>query len=252
MAFLRYEDVLLQVNGESVLATNANVNLSAGSVPVRLVDGSIHRYAPEGGIRGEVNFQHYLTGALPSFLDVTGVNEDAVAGSFGGMTFSSAYLRSLSFSVNPYSPIIVSSSFDIYGPLGGSISANYDPELKKSECSHGIKSFLNGIGDQVNTTLSFNYSVTANRNPVYSIGNRLPDRVTKQEVEINMGVRGNSIGSQLELAGNAANLVCNIFDMNGTAPLQKFRCSGQIVEQSLEASANGYLNGNLSVTQAFR
>ena len=78
MAFLRYEDVLLQVNGESVLATNANVNLSAGSVPVRLVDGSIHRYAPEGGIRGEVNFQHYLTGALPSFLDVTGVNEDAV------------------------------------------------------------------------------------------------------------------------------------------------------------------------------
>ena len=189
---------------------------------------------------------------MPSFLNVTGVAEDAVAGSLGGMTFSKAYLTSSSFSVAPYSPILVNTTFDIYGPLGGSITSNYDAELKRSEYSHAMKSFVNGLGSQINTTLSFNYSVRANRNPVYLIGDTLPDRVAKQEVEINMGLRGNSIGNQLELAGNEANLVCNIFDINGTAPLQKFNCSGQVVEQSLQVSSQGYLNGNLSVTQAFR
>ncbi|MAH47583.1 hypothetical protein CMI37_17310 [Candidatus Pacearchaeota archaeon] len=252
MAFLRYEDVLLQVNGESMLATSASVGVGADTVPVRLIDGSLHRYAPQGGIRGQLSFQHYLTGALPSFLNVTGVTEDTVAGSLGGITFSNAYLTSSSFSVSPYSPVLVNSTFDIYGPLGGSITSNYDAELKRSEYSHGIRSFVNGLGGQINTTLSFNYSVKADRTPVYLIGDTLPDRVAKQEVEIHMALRGNSIGSQLETAGNEANLVCNIFDINGTAPLQKFNCSGQITNQTLEVSAQGYLNGNISVTQAFR
>ena len=71
MSFLKYEDVLVQVDGQSVFAQNASIDVSAPVEPVRLFNGTIHRYAPAQAPKGTLTFTHYLTGSLASFLNVS-------------------------------------------------------------------------------------------------------------------------------------------------------------------------------------
>jgi len=56
MAFLKYEDVLLKVAGESIFAQQASINVNTSLEPIRLIDGSIHRYAATNGARGTFKF----------------------------------------------------------------------------------------------------------------------------------------------------------------------------------------------------
>jgi len=255
MSFLKYEDVLIQVAGESVFANKASIKVSAPVEPVRLFDGSIHRYAPTEAARGTLSFSHYLTGSIASFLDVTGVSEASVAGSFGGLTFGKAYLTSLAFSVKPYSPILINSEFDIYGSFSSSVSSSYREDLFKpnQKYSHAIKSFVAGLPSNINHTLNFDYSMQANRNPVFLAGETIPTRVTKEDTNINMSVVGNNIGTNINPGGAEANLTCSIYDINdSTSALQHFYCSGRITQQELNVNQEGYLNGNISVTQAYQ
>ena len=253
MSFLKYEDVLIQVAGESIFANQAAIKVSAPVEPVRLFDGSIHRYAPMEAAKGTLSFNHYLTGSLASFLDVTGVSEAAVAGSFGGLTFSKAYLTSLNFSVKPYAPILVSSSFDIYGSFSNSVSSSYREDLANcTKYSHAIKSFVGGVPSNMNHTLSFDYSMEAARNAVFLAGETTPTRVTKENININMSIAGDNIGTNINPGGTEANLTCSIYDVNDSTPLQHFYCSGRITQQELNVRQEGYLNGNISVTQAYQ
>jgi hypothetical protein len=255
MSFLKYEDVLIQVAGESIFANQASVKVSAPVEPVRLFDGSIHRYAPMEAARGTLSFSHYLTGSIASFLDVTGVSEASVAGTFGGLAFSKAYLTSMDFSVKPYSPILVNNSFDLYGSFTSSVSSSYREDLSKpnQKYSHGIKSFVAGLPSNINHTLSFDYSMQANRNPVFLAGETTPTRVTKENTNINMSIIGNNIGTNINPGGAEANLKCSIYDVNdSTSALQHFYCSGRITNQELNVTQEGYLNGDISVTQAYQ
>ena len=213
----------------------------------------MHRYAPTEAPRGSLTFNHYLTGSIASFLDVTGVSEASVAGSFGGLTFSNAYLTSLNFSVRPYAPILVENTFDIYGSFSNSVSASNDQELNKVKYSHGIKSFVAGLPTNINHTLSFDYAMQATRNPVFLAGETVPTRVTKENVDINMSIGGDNIGTNINAGGSEANLKCSIFDINdSSSAMQHFYCSGRITQQELTVNSEGYLNGNISVTQAYQ
>ena len=242
MSFLKYEDVLIKIAGESIFAQSASINVSAAVSPVRLVDGTVHRYAPANGAKGTLNFSHYLTGSLASFLDVTGVAETAVAGSFGA----------LSFDVQPYAPILVESSFDFFGSFSNNISSSYDAELAKTKYSHAIKSFVAGTPSNMNHTATFNYSMKANRGPVFLAGETVPTRVTKEQTDISMSIRGDNIGTNINYGGAEANLKCSIYDINNASPLQHFYCSGRITEQQLNVSPQGYLGGSISVIQAYQ
>jgi|TARA_B100000902_G_C27278579_1_gene900313 hypothetical protein len=250
MAFLKYEDVLLKVAGESIFAQQASINVSTSLEPVRLIDGSIHRYAASNGARGTLSFSHYLTGSIASFLDVTGVAETSTNGSFGGLTFDNAYLKSMQFQVQPYAPILVESSFDFYGSFSNSISASHDVELAKDKYSHAIKSFVAGTPSNMNHTLSFSYAVNAARTPVYLAGETVPTRVTKEATNIQMTVQGDNIGTNINHGGAEANLRCSIFDINDSTALQNFHCSGRISQQELNVDQQGYLVGQISVIEA--
>ena len=253
MSFLKYEDVLVQVDGQSVFAQNASIDVNAPVEPVRLFNGTIHRYAPAQAPKGTLTFNHYLTGSLASFLNVTGISESSVAGTFGGLTFSDAYLTSLSFSVRPYEPINVQSSFDIYGSFSNSVSSSNDTELNKVKYSHAAKSFVGGLPTNINHTVSFNYSMEAVRSPVFLAGETTPTRVTKENIDINMSIAGDNIGSNINAGGSDASLTCSIYDINdSSSALQNFHCSGRIITQELNVGSQGYLNGNISVTQAYQ
>ena len=257
MAFLKYEDVVVEIGSESIFADTASINVNASVAESRNIYGEIERYAPTNGLRGGLSFEYYMTGGIPEYLNMTGIpDSETNAGTFAGLDFSNAYARSYNLNVEPYSPVKIDASLDFYSALTTSITADTTNPTSlsywKNRYAHGIRSFVLGAPSNINNTLSVSYSVNATRNPVYLAGETDPTRVTKQAVEVNMTLRGDNIGEFLLVSGRHAAITCHMLDMNTNTTLDKLRCSGQITQQQLSVSSQNYLNGVISVRQVFQ
>ena len=257
MAFLKYEDVVITLGNEKIFADTAGINVDASVAESKNIYGEIERYAPTNGLRGELSFEYYMTGAIPSYLNMTGIPDTKTRnGAFGGLAFTDAYARSYSLGVQPYSPVKINSSIDFYSALTSNLSSSSsdptDLSYWKNQYAHGIRSYVLGAPSNINNTLSVDYSVSAVRRPVYLAGETSPTRVTKEAIEINMSLRGDNIGEFLLVSGRHAEITCHMLDMNTNTVLDKLKCSGQITRQELSVSPQSYLNGVISVRQDFQ
>ena len=238
------------------MAESAELGVEASLQPITNVTGSVIRYAPSSPVKGTLSFSHYCTGAFHDFLNpLTAIEHtgEPLDGSLAGMTFSSGYIKSLSFSVSPFTPILFQSQMDIYGELN-SIDDNGDSDnLLRNErnVSHGLRTYLAGTDLKINKKVSFDYSASCSRNPVVTVGNELPSRVTKEDVRINLSIAGEDVGDAIGITGNYAALNINVFDTYGDSPLAVFGCTGQVFNQNLAVSEGGYIDGTISVSQEY-
>ena len=83
--FINYRDIDLKINSQEFYASQVSIGASASIEPVILSDGSLLNYSPTNALVGDFNCEFYLTDSLPSFLNVTGTNEDAVSINFAGV-----------------------------------------------------------------------------------------------------------------------------------------------------------------------
>ena len=113
-----------------------------------LSDGSLLRYAPDNTVIGSLSTEFYLTDSFPSYLNTTSTNEDSVKCNFAGIEITKCYLKSLSFKVANFEPVLLSAEFDWYGTIN---STNSTTNLRafsskrNSQCnntSHSHYTFL--------------------------------------------------------------------------------------------------------------
>lgn len=260
--FIKYENALLKIANQTILANQATIGVEASLQPITNVTGSIIRYAPTAPIRGTLSFTHYCTGSFHDFLNpITAIEHtgEPLNGSLGGVQFASGYVRSLSFDVQPFQPIVFQSEIDIYGELT-QLSDDGDEDLDRKNLpvipedtliGHGLRSYLAGDDIGINKKVSFSYSASADRNPVVTIPNELPYRVTKENVMISMSVEGEDFGDILKVTGNQAGVEIQVYDVYGDSAITQFGCTGQIYKNNLSATAGGYIQGGLSLSQEF-
>ena len=260
--FIKYEKALLEIEGKSIFAENASLGVEAAVAPVENITGSVIRYAPTAPLKGTLEFTHYLTGAIHPFLNPLTTVEwtgEPLRGSLGGIEFSSGYIKGLSFSVNPFEPIAVRSSLDIYGELSAEVSGKSDSAMRGTreqprQIGHGARTYAAGTNIGVNNQLGFSYSVTTERHPVVPIGSGLPIRVTKENVTINMNVDGEDLGDVLTTTGYEATLDIYIHDVYGDAgatAIGRFGCTGQAFSQNVSVGTNGYMKGSIGISQIY-
>lgn len=257
--FIKYEKALLKIADTNIFAESAELSVQASLTPVTNITGSVIRYAPNGPVQGTLTFSHYCTGSFHDFLDPTSAVEhtgEPLAGSLAGFSFSSGYMKSLSFSVAPYAPILFKSSMDIYGELqlNDSEDLEYADNTLRNQTGigHGLRSYLAGTDLKINQKVSFNYSASCTRTPVVTVGNELPYRVAKRDVRINMDVAGEDIGDAVSITGNYAGSEIQVLDAYGNnTPIATFGCTGQIYSQNLSVSEGGYIDGTISLSQEF-
>jgi len=260
--FIKYEKALLEIEGKSIFAEEATLGVEASVTPVENITGSVIRYAPTAPLRGTLEFTHYLTGALHEFLNPLTAVEwtgEPLQGSLGGIDFKSGYIKGLSFSVQPFEVIAVRSSMDIYGELSVAVSGKSDAAMRGTKetpraVGHGARTYGAGTDIGIDSHLGFNYSVTTDRNPVVPIGSGLPIRVTKKNTRISMSVRGEDLGKVLTTSGYEAALDIYIHDVYGGAgatAIGRFGCTGQAFSQNISVSANGYMAGEIAISQDY-
>jgi hypothetical protein len=258
--FVKYENSSVKINNTGILASECSLSVAANLQTERLHDGSLLkendgtvRYAATGPVKGELNLSYYLTTGFLSCFDVDQANETAVTGSLAGVELQGCYLKSTRFSVQPFTPIRMDVSFDVYGPIEAADPSNDTMivDLSESGVMNGAGSFISGAGvdGEIDDVVGFEYSATINRTPVIKIGSSTPTRVTVDNVEKSISVNGEKFGSNLQLEGNTANLTITVKDFYSSNTIQNFNCSGEITNQGLSVGAGGYLQGNISVKQ---
>jgi len=260
--FIKYEKALLEIEGHSICAEEAQLGVEAPLEPIENITGSVLRYAPQGPVRGTLSFSHYLTGALPDFLNPLTTVEwtgEPLEGSLGGIDFKSGYIKELSFSVQPFQPIQVRSALEIYGELSVSVSGKSDASMRgtastPTKIGHGARTYAAGTDIGIDEKLGFSYSVSCNRNPVVTLGSGLPVRVTKENVQIGMEVQGEDLGKVLTNTGYEATLDIYIHDVYaaaGATAIGRFGCTGQAFSQNVSVSNNGTMVGEISIAQKY-
>jgi hypothetical protein len=256
--FIKYEKALLEIEGQSILAESAELGVEASLTPVENITGSVMNYVAGGPVKGSLSFSHYLTAPLDDFLNpLTNVERtgEPLRGNLGGVEFTSGYIRSLSFSVAPFQPILIRSEMDIYGDLEIKESGKSDMSLRgKTGLAHGARTYLGGDDMGVNEKLNFSYSVSCARNPVVLIGEELPSRVTKENVSINMTIGGEDMGRVVSTTGYAAVADIYVYDVYGNVndgPIGRFGCTGRAYSQNISVTDGTYMAGEISISQDY-
>lgn len=256
--FIKYENLDFRIDNNIFYSNSVTISLQSNISPVLLSDGSLLRYAPENTVIGSLNTEFYLTTSFPSFLNLMSTNETSVSCVFAGVQIDQCYLKSLSFNVKNFEPVLISAEFDWYGKIN---SANSTNSLKPfyagrnnqlTDISHSHHTFLMDV-DKVfgfDEIFSFNYSEKVDLLPFFANGEIVPFRVAKTNKIKSMSVDGNYFkrNNIAQIEGQSVNCDLNLKNYNNTL-LKTFNIFGKIESRSLNISSEGILQSTLSMMQ---
>lgn len=252
--FLSYQNVDFRFGNQNYYANKVSLSAQASVDAILLSDGTLLNYAPDGAVIGSLSTEFYLTGALPSFLNITGVDESAVTASFAGVSITGLYPKSVSFAVEPFQPILISADFDWYGNVS---VQNFDEQrdsvlstkLVPDYIANGFKSYMTTSNiEGAGYIVSFNYNMSCERPAYFHVDEKLPFRVAKLNKKAELSIKSNTLGELLTTSGKFANTTITIKDTYSTT-LDTFRVSGVLTNQNYELSEGQYLLASADISQ---
>ena len=256
--FIKYENIDFRIENDVYYSNSVSISLQSNISPILLSDGSLLRYAPENTVIGSLNTEFYLTDSFPNYLNLMSSSETPVACIFAGVQIDQCYLKSLSFNVKNFEPVLISADFDWYGKINSTNSttslktfyAGRNPQL--TNVSHSHHTFLMDV-DKVfgfDEIFSFNYSEKVDLLPFFANDEIVPFRVAKTNKMKSMSVDGNYFKRNdiAQIEGQSVN--CDLFLKNYNNTLLKtFNLFGKIESRSLNISNDGILQSTLSMMQ---
>jgi hypothetical protein len=256
--FIKYENLDFRINNDVYYSDSVSISLQSNISPVILSDGSLLRYAPDNTVIGSLSSKFFLTGTVPSYLFPIGDSETPINCSFGGISIENCYLKSMSFSVSDFSPVVMDVNFDWYGKINSTNSTVNIKEFTNSRNSpltnlaHANHSYIMDTSkvfgfDEI---FKYTYSEQCDRIPFFEVGNIIPFRVAKTNRLKNVSVEGN-VAKENDIAPiEGKDTYCELYLKNYTnSLLNMFNISGKIQSRSIDVSSDGIVQSNLAITQ---
>jgi len=252
--YINYTNLDFQLEQNQFYAEKVSLSISASTSPVLLSDGSLLRYAPDGAVVGSLSTDFYLTGSFPNYLNISEINENPIAGSFANVTINNIYPKSISFSVEPFQPILISAEFDWYGNISIQNLTEQSQTDRKNKAipqyiASAYKSYidindLDGVGNINN----FSYSAKCDRPSFFHINQKNPFRVAAINKETTLSLSSNSLGDMIDIQGKSVSTNIYLKDFYGES-LQSFGITGVLNRQSYEVSNGKYLMTSADIMQ---
>jgi hypothetical protein len=256
--FINYRNIDFKLDGGNFYAKQINLSAQASVEPVLLSDGTLLNYAPQSAIIGSLNCEFYLTGALPSFLRITGSDESAITANFAGVAITGVYPKSISFSVESFQPITISAQFDWYGNVQ---VEDFSEQLRQRALkpipeyiASAYKSYLDtdnifgDNGDKFGNLISFSCDFNCDRLPFYHVDELIPFRVAKSNKRCEIKLSSNNLGQLISVDGKSVSTQLYIKDFYGTL-LDSFPVSGVLTNQNYNVSEGQYMLTDATVEQ---
>lgn len=252
--FISYQNLDFKIGDQLFYATQVAISAQASVSPVLVNDGTLLNYAPDSAVVGSLSCEFYLTGSIPSFLNITGSSEAATTVTFANVTIAKVYPKSLSFSVEPFKPLLISAEFDWYGAMliqniTPQTSAQQAAKLAPDYVANGYKSYLDASNvEGVGNIVSFAYSSSADRPAYFKIEEKTPFRVCKLNKKASIKLSSDNLGDLLDTDGKDASAFLYLKDLYGQS-LASFYVTGRIVNQEYSVQEGQYLIGSIDIIQ---
>jgi hypothetical protein len=178
--------------------------------------------------------QTVCIGSVKAYLKNGENFHDGFSGSIGPLTFADAYMTGFSFNARPFSPIMASAKFDVYGHISGQperdgfckgdinfhnngiLGMDDNPDIYDNPIPHGGQSSFFSITDiGITEALEFSYSLSIQRRANHEIGDLYPKTVTRGTSDIKMTLKGEGLGEALSFKGNEASVGITLFNISG-------------------------------------
>ena len=249
MSFIKYNNVKLDLNGQSIYANDVSLSFSSNLTPVYLSDDrSAFTFKGSQDSASSISVSYYLTGADPLKNHISDDPTTGIGGNFCGLTFESGYLSSYAINVNQFSKIEVNADIDIYGDLAGEFVKQQRTEtglrfLDSSDCTIGHT----GISPEDNLK-SFSYKYSSSFASKYVAGKIKPVEIRALQKKVSAEISHYHTGSNIPYSGEEAsvNLVLNDKDGN---EIDNYLLHGKVTSKSMSTSAGGLIESQSSVTQ---
>jgi len=280
MAYISYKDVPLYFGGvnTSTLPTTTNnsgvfceqvqLNYTPNISPVRLLGKAPTRdnFNLAGPPNSSLSFSCYVsTGQFDPTAFTGDVGDTGATFRLGdnesGISGSGAFLTSFSYTLAPYSPVLVQCDFAIYNPMtisnpGGRIAKETDPvidDLDFADYGHGAYSTFGGSAlSDISVFETIQYQFNVNRLPVYEIGQFNPTVVELVTAEQNISIRGDNIQALVPLTGsNPGNLSMTV--KNSTEDeIFSTNINGRITSENISIAGGDLARGSLTITELLK
>jgi len=270
---------LLAANSVSInFETQLEPRKYLGKSPIR------NDYAPTGPSQAKINISWFpLIGenTFSTQLSQTGVL--ALTGDFvtghqirvGNFLFKDCYLNSYSIQITPYQPVSFTADFNSFNvdSIEGTefIGLANAPRLLTTAGTGAYFDAMHALAVGVTGNLeplpkskkSIQISTSCSRSAVYTVGNKLPERVILNSVERTVTVEGENVGSIIDFngSGDGKNIefkfspfryvvTGNNFDpkLNHNRQLHII-VTGKISAQSLSVQPGNTLNGSVTIRE---
>lgn len=252
--FISYQNLDFKLGNQLFYATQVSISAQASVSPVLVNDGTLLNYAPDSAVVGSLSCDFYLTGSIPSFLNITGSSEAATSATFANVSISKLYPKSLSFSVEPFQPLLISAEFDWYGSmLIQNITAQTrEQQLAKTApnyVANGYKSYLDASNvEGVGNILSFSYSSSCDRPSYFKVDEKVPFRVCKLNKKASIKLASDNLGDLIDIEGTSASAFLYLKDLYGES-LASFYVTGRVINQEYSVQEGQYLIGSIDIIQ---
>lgn len=249
--FYNSKNAKILIDNREVFVSNLTLSLKSENVPVYLTqDRNSSDYVPNNGIGGSFNFSYNLTG-VDYLKRYTTVETGVISGNFGGLYFTSGYLKSYNISAKPNTPVSVTAEIVFFDELKGSFSPTYLISSGNNFLNFAdiVIDSINYTGLEIGDITSVNYNYSANIGPSYRIGSSTPEYILFGPKQIEMNINTNTLYGDLSIYGKSASIKVN-FSHPALPYLQEnISCDGIIYQKSITASDNSLINNSLTIKQ---
>jgi len=251
--YIKYNECEVSINQDKIFALNAALS-SDSYVDANVVyGGQVESYNSNAELSANVSFEYYVTGEQDPIASLTG--NTPCSGSFCGIDFSGAYLRNYNVNIEPYTPVTFNASFVIYSGYKNTTSTGSFNSDSINLANGAFTQLVNvdAINLGLDNPQSIEYSIICDRDPCYAIGKEFPTNVLGGQVEKQISIRGENVGSLINFSGkDFAQIEIQPRTNNNLSRGQLITCSGVIKNQSLNISKGGLLNGSIELIERVR
>ena len=249
MSFIKYNNVKLDLNGQSVYANDVSLSFSSNLTPVYLSDDrSAFTFKGAQDSSSEISTSYYITGADPLKNHINDDPISGISGDFCGLTFKSGYLSSYSVQVDNFSKLQINANIKIYDDLAGTFTKQKRTEtgLKFLDASDCVINHT-GVTEEDNLT-SFSYQYSAAFANKYVVGKIKPVEVRTLQKNIKADVSHYNTGVNIEYSGEEASINLVLKDKNGNE-IDNYSVRGKVSSKSISSSAGGRIESQSTIDQ---
>ena len=249
MSFVKYNNVKLDLNGQSIYTDDVSLDFSSSLTPVYLSDDrSAFTLKGSQDSASSISTTYYLTGTDPLKNHISDDPASGITGDFCGLSFKSGYLSSYSISVDQFSKLKVSANISIYDDLVGNFT-------KQKRTETGLK-FLDSSDCTINHTgisskdnlISASYKYNAKISTKYVAGQSKPAEVRVLEKTVTAEMSHYNTGVNIPYSGEDA-FVNFVLKDKSNNEIDNYSVRGKLTSKSMSVSAGDSVKSQSVVTQ---